>query len=108
VADRWLTDTKVAAALSTALRTRPKPEAITVDNGTEFVSRTMDAWALRTTSGKTSFGRANLVENAFIESFNGRLRDECLNSHVLATVADPNGYSTAGARTATTSDPTPP
>jgi putative transposase len=28
------------------------------------------------------------VENAFIESFNGRLRDECLNSHVFATVAD--------------------
>jgi putative transposase len=45
VADRSLTGLKVAAALSDVLQQRPAPTAITVDNGTEFVSRAMDAWA---------------------------------------------------------------
>src|SRR2546430_13021239 len=39
----------------------------------------------RTTSGSSSFGRGKPVENAFIESFNGRLRDECLNAHVFVS-----------------------
>ena len=88
VADRSLTGAKVAAALTVLLKTRAKPEAITVDNGTEFVSRAMDAWAY-THDVRLDFIRPGKpVENAFIESFNGRLRDECLNSHVFATVAD--------------------
>jgi putative transposase len=45
VADRSLTGIKVAATLSHVLRRRPAPLAITVDNGGEFVSRAMDAWA---------------------------------------------------------------
>ena len=44
-----MTGAKVATALTVVLKTRGKPEAITVDNGTEFVSRAMDVWAyLRT------------------------------------------------------------
>ena len=45
LADRSLTGAKVAAALTAVLTTRPQPEAITVDNGTEFVSWAMDAWS---------------------------------------------------------------
>ncbi len=45
VADRSLTGVKVAAALSQVLHRRRAPRAITVDNGGEFVSRAMDAWA---------------------------------------------------------------
>jgi putative transposase len=45
VADRSLTGVKVAATLSGVLRCRAAPTAITVDNGGEFVSRAMDAWA---------------------------------------------------------------
>ena len=48
VADRSLTGVKVAATLSRVLQHRAVPQAITVDNGGEFVSRAMDAWALRT------------------------------------------------------------
>ena len=61
---------------------------ITVDNGTEFVSRAMDAWAYAHDVRLDFIRPGKPVENAFIESFNGRLRDECLNSHVFATVAD--------------------
>jgi putative transposase len=45
VVDRSLTGVKVATALSRILEQRPKPLAISVDNGTEFVSKAMDAWA---------------------------------------------------------------
>lgn len=88
VADRSLTGAKVAAALTAVVKTRAKPETITVDNGTEFVSRAMDAWAYAHDVRLDFIRPGKPVENAFIESFNGRLRDECLNSHVFATVAD--------------------
>ena len=59
-----------------------------VDNGGEFVSRAMDAWAY-SRDIRLDFTRPGKpVENAFIESFNRRLRDECLNSHVLVSVAE--------------------
>jgi putative transposase len=88
VADRSLTGLKVAAALSRVLQRRPKPEAISVDNGTEFVSKAMDAWAYAHGVRLEFIRPGRPVENAFIESFNGRLRDECLNSHVFGSVAE--------------------
>jgi putative transposase len=88
VVDPSLTGAKVAAALTAVLKTRTPPETITVDNGTEFVSRAMDAWAYAHDVRLDFIRPGKPVENAFIESFNGRLRDECLNSHVFATVAD--------------------
>lgn len=88
VADRSLTGVKVAAALSRILQQRPRPQAISVDNGGEFVSRAMDAWAYVHDVRLAFIRPGKPVENAFIESFNGRLRDECLNSHVFRTVAE--------------------
>lgn len=57
------------------------PAFITVDNGPEFISNALDQWA--TERGvKLVFSRPGKpVDNAFIESFNGRLRDECLNAN---------------------------
>ena len=57
------------------------PQTIRVDNGPEFISRSLDLWAY--SSGvKLDFSRPGKpTDNAFIESFNGRLRDECLNQH---------------------------
>ena len=50
-----------------------------MDNGPEFASRAMDAWAYQR-GVKLNFIRpGKLIENAFAESFIGRLRDECLN-----------------------------
>jgi len=88
VADRSLTGVKVAAALSHVLQRRRGPQAITVDNGGEFVSRAMDTWAYAHDVRLDFIRPGKPVENAFIESFNGKLRDECLNSHVFASVAE--------------------
>jgi putative transposase len=88
VAERSLTGVKVAAALSRVLADRAAPQAITVDNGGEFVSRAMDAWAYAHDVRLDFIRPGKPVENAFIESFNGRLRDECLNAHVFATTIE--------------------
>lgn len=85
VADRSLTGAKVATALSQVLQHRPRPTANTVDNGGELVSRAMDVWAYAHDIRLDFIRPGKPVENAFIESFNGRLRDECLKSHFFAT-----------------------
>ena len=87
IADRSLTGVKVAAVLTELLKRRPRPEAITVDNGSEFVSRAMDTWAYAHDVKLDYIRPGKPVENAFIESFNGKLRDECLNSHCFASIA---------------------
>src|SRR4051812_17833082 len=88
VADRSLTGVKVAAALTPIVAQRGAPASITVDNGSEFVSRAMDAWAYAHEVRLEFIRPGKPVENAFIESFNGRLRDECLNAHVFASTVE--------------------
>jgi len=78
---RSLSATSVTKALSRAMATRGKPRAITLDNGSEFTSRVFDAWAHEHGIALDFIRPGKPVENAFIESFNGRLRDECLNTH---------------------------
>ena len=57
-----------------------------MDHGTEFQSRALEDWAYRR-GGQWDFIRPGKpVGNAFIESFNGRLRDECLNVHQFASL----------------------
>lgn len=81
-----LTATKVAHALGQVAATRGYPVSITVDNGSEFCSRVMDAWAYRN-GVKLDFIRPGKpVENGYIESFNGRLRDECLNVELFWSI----------------------
>jgi putative transposase len=64
------------------------PESITVDNGSEFPGRALEAWAM-TNDVQLSFIRPGRpVENGFIESFNGRLRDECLNVEWFSSLDD--------------------
>ena len=67
---------------------RGAPRSITVDNGSEFASRVMDAWAYRHGIQWDCIRPGKPVENGFIESFNGRLRDECLNVAVCCTLED--------------------
>lgn len=87
-ADTALSGEKVAAALDTVLSARRAPQSITVDNGTEFASRAMDLWAYRNGVHLDFIRPGRPVENGYIESFNGRLRDECLNVEVFFTLAD--------------------
>jgi len=74
-----LTGASVAAALDAVARRRPLPKAITVDHGTEFTSRALDAWAWQRGVQLDFIRPGKPVENGLCESFNGRLRDECLN-----------------------------
>ena len=83
-----LTGAKVVGGLELLAGTRGLPMAITLDNGSEFCSRAMDVWAYKN-GVKLDFIRPGRpVENGYIESFNGRLRDECLNIHVFFDLAD--------------------
>jgi putative transposase len=85
-ADFSLTGKSVVNAMNGIARERNLPYAITVDHGTEFTSKTLDEWCyLR--GVKLDFIRPGKpTENGFIESFNGRLRDECLNVTEFATL----------------------
>ena len=88
LADRSLTGQKVALALSQAIVERAAPVSITVDNGTEFGSKAMDVWAYQHGVHLDFIRPGRPVENSYIESFNGRLRDECLNVEVFFTIVD--------------------
>ena len=87
-ADFALTGHSVVDAMNEIARERALPYAITVDHGTEFTSKVLDEWCyLR--GVKLDFIRPGKpTENAFIESFNGRLRDECLNVNEFATLEE--------------------
>jgi len=87
--DRSMTGMKVAQALERVKEERGSlPESITVDNGSEFCSRALEAWAMSNEVQLSFIRPGRPVENGFIESFNGRLRDECLNVEWFASLDD--------------------
>lgn len=79
---------EVAAILDEVVAERGGPVSITVDNGSEFAGRAMDAWAHRHGVQLAFIRPGRPMENGFIESFNGRLRDECLNVEIFGSLAD--------------------
>jgi putative transposase len=87
-ADTALSGEKVAAALDEIVAGRGAPKSITVDNGTEFASKAMDLWAYSNGVHLDFIRPGRPVENGYIESFNGRLRDECLNVEVFFSMTD--------------------
>ena len=79
--DTSLGGRRVVAVLERLAETRGLPEVITIDNGPEFAGRVLDEWAYRK-GVKLNFIRPGKpIENAYAESFNGRFRDECLNTN---------------------------
>ncbi len=87
-ADFSLTGQRVALTLAQLANTRGIPEVITVDHGSEFISKALDLWCYEH-GVKLDFIRPGKpVENAYIESFNGRLRDECLNVNEFLSLND--------------------
>jgi len=88
-ADRSMTGMKVVQALERAQQERGSlPKSITVDNGSEFCSRALEAWAMSHEVQLCFIRPGRPVENGFIESFNGRLRDECLNVEWFTSLDD--------------------
>jgi putative transposase len=64
------------------------PPVIQTDNGPEFTSRALDRWAYECGVRIQFIEPGKPIQNAFIESFNGRLRDECLNEQVFVSLDD--------------------
>jgi putative transposase len=87
-ADRSMTGRKVAEVLERVRKERCLPESITVDNGSEFSGRALEAWAIANDVQLCFIRPGRPVENGFIESFKGRLRDECLNVEWVASLDD--------------------
>jgi len=87
-ADVSLTGLKVVGCLERLATLRGLPQAITVDNGAEFCSRAIDAWAYQNNVKLDFIRPGKPCENGFIEAFNGRLRDECLNASLFYHVED--------------------
>lgn len=86
--DTSLPAERVVEVLERLATTRALPRTIVVDNGAEFTGRVLDAWA-HTRGVALQFIRPGKpVENAYIESFNGRLRDECLELHWFLSLPD--------------------
>jgi putative transposase len=78
----------VAAVLALLVAMVGKPESIRVDNGPEFISKALDAWAFASEVALHFIRPGRPTENGHIESFNGKLRDECLKVNWLADLAD--------------------
>lgn len=79
---------RVVRVLEELRMARGLPERIVLDNGPEFQSKALDAWAHQRGVRLEFIRPGKPVENAYIESFNGRLRDECLNQHWFLSLAD--------------------
>ncbi len=84
----------MVAVLQAAVATSGRPAVITVDNGTEFTSKALDAWAYR--NGRTAFSRRGKpVDNTLVEAFHGSLRRECLSQHWFISIAEAERILTA-------------
>ena len=77
--DFRLSGDRVAEALSKVAERRRLPRSITVDHGTEFTSKALDEWAYQNGVLLDFTRPGKPTDNGLCESFNGRLRDECLN-----------------------------
>ena len=87
VADTSISGARVARELATIIGQRGKPHMIVSDNGTELTSMAILRWSQerRVEWHYTAPGKP--TQNAFVESFNGKLRDECLNETLFTSLA---------------------
>ena len=79
---------RVCRILDRLFLTRPLPETLILDNGPEFAGTALDAWAAQRGVQLHVIQPGKPVQNAFIESFNGKFRDECLNEHWFLTLPE--------------------
>ena len=88
VVDLGLSGERVIATLEQLRAERGLPPTLVCDNGPEFTSQALDQWAYARGITLQFIRPGKPVENAYIESFNGRFRDECLNENWFATLDD--------------------
>ncbi|WP_419722363.1 IS3 family transposase [Serratia liquefaciens] len=83
-----LRSTEVAEMLNSIALRRPLPQLLKTDNGSEFAGKMLDKWVYER-GIRIDFSRPGTpTDNAMVESFNGRLRQECLNENWFMSVED--------------------
>jgi putative transposase len=87
----WFGGHDVVAALDRAIEQAGTPSSITIDDGTEFTSEALEEWAYRRGVKLDFIHPGKPTENGHIESFNGRLGDECLNVTPFVSIEDAQG-----------------
>lgn len=85
--DHGISGHYVTRVLDQAIRFRGVPKAIRTDQGPEFTGRALDQWAYRNGVQLKLIQPGKPTQNAYIESFNGKFRDECLNEHWFTSLA---------------------
>ena len=86
--DTSLPGVRVVQVLERVAQQRGLPTVIQVDNGPEFISRAVDQWAYANDVALHFIEPGKPVQNAFIESFNGKFRDECLSQSWFTSLED--------------------
>ncbi len=98
VTDTSLSGTRVARELDRLMIERGKPKMVVSDNGSELTSNVILTWANQSCVAWHYIAPGKSMQNAFIESFNGRLRDELLNETLFTSLARLASRSDAGGR----------
>lgn len=86
--DVSLSGQRVARVLDRVIELRGMPKSIVMDNGPEFTSRALDAWAYQNKVNLAFIAPGKPTQNGYAESFNGKFRDECLNQHWFMSLSD--------------------
>jgi putative transposase len=89
--DTSLTGRRLVRVLDVLCAEHGRPRALVMDNGPELTSRALDAWAYRNAVELRFIQPGKPIQNAYVESFNGRFRDECLNEHWFADLVEARG-----------------
>lgn len=79
--DTSLSGARLVRVLDRICAEHSQPKALVMDNGPELTSKAVDAWAYRNGVELRFIQPGKPVQNAYVESFNGKFRDECLNEH---------------------------
>lgn len=88
IVDTSISGVRVARELSELIELRGRPECILSDNGTEFTSNAILKWSLDNKINWKYIQPGKPMQNGYIESFNGKLRDECLNENWFLSTKD--------------------
>lgn len=93
--DTSLPGLRVARVLEQLVQLRGRPQQVLSDNGPEFTGRALDQWAYQRGVRLQFIEPGKPMQNGFVESFNGKFRDECLNEHWFEDVAEARDISEA-------------
>ena len=88
IVDTSLSGVRVARELDRIVELRGRPRTVVSDNGTELTSNAILRWQEERSIGWHYIAPGKPMQNGFVESFIGRLRDECLNEHLFAGLAE--------------------